>query len=149
MTPSPVRTARRNQYALALTLFAATFGLSSSLAVGQASSSGMSLPRPTYSSKCEKTALSQVAMDQCIASELAQLGSEMHIALNDEASRFGKTAVTPAQDAWAAFEKAECQLEESPYKGGTIQPLIHGVCERGLLVRRINEIYAVIRAAPH
>jgi uncharacterized protein YecT (DUF1311 family) len=144
-----VRTTRRSQYALALAVLASTLGLSSSLAVGQASSSGTSLPRPTYNSNCEKTALSQVAMDQCVASELAQLGSEMHIALNDEATRFGKTAVTSAQDAWALFEKAECQLEESPYKGGTIQPLIYGVCERGLLVQRINDIDAVIRAAPH
>lgn len=104
-------------------------------------------PRPTYDSRCEKTASSQIAMDRCIAGEVAQLEREIKVALNDEARKFAKGQVSAVQQDWLRFERAECRLEASGYEGGTIQPLIFGSCERGLLVQRIDEIDAVIHTA--
>jgi len=143
------RVIKRPQFVLVLVVLAVVLVVSTAPAIRDMSSSTPVLPQPSYNGRCDKTAVSQIAMDKCVAGEIAQLTSEMHIALNDETSEFSRTLVTSAQDAWVSFEKAECQLEDSSYKGGTIQPLIYGVCERGLLVQRINEIDAVLRAAPH
>lgn len=128
--------------------FVVTVGLGSADALASASTK-TSPPPPTYNSKCQTTAMSQIAMDNCIGGEATQLNSEMKVALSDEAGQLGKGAVTAVQQVWIQFEEAECRLEDSGYKGGTIQPLIFGACERGLLVQRISEIDTVIRTAPH
>jgi uncharacterized protein YecT (DUF1311 family) len=145
---SVVTTGRKHLGVLLLVGCATTAGTGAAGAIAGASSAG-SPPMPTYGSKCEKTALSQMAMDKCVAGELAQLNTEMTVALNDEADQFAEDAVVGIQQKWLHFEQAECYVEDSPYKGGTIQPLIFGVCERGLMVQRIAEIDAVIKAAPH
>jgi uncharacterized protein YecT (DUF1311 family) len=87
-------------------------------------------------------------MEECVASELVQLDSELRLALKDDAAHFGRAIVEKVQRDWVTFERTECALEESPYKGGTIQPLIYGACEVKLLVQRINGIDADIRATP-
>jgi uncharacterized protein YecT (DUF1311 family) len=117
-------------------------------AADAAASSTPVLPRPTYNSKCETTAVSQIAMDRCVAKEVAQLNSELKLALEDGADHFGVATVEKVQRAWVDYEKMECGLEESPYKGGTIQPHVYGACEVELLVQRINVIDAGIRATP-
>ena len=134
---------------LLLAVVLAAVGLGPAQELASASSSTTPPPKPTYNAKCQKTAMSQIAMDDCVAGEVAQLNAEMKIALRDEAGQFGKGAVATVQQDWLRFEQAECRLEDKVYKGGTIQPLIYGVCELGLLVQRINEIDAVIRAWPH
>ena len=118
-------------------------------ASGQPAPGKIALPKPTYHGHCDKTAETQLALDECVGGQVAELTSEMQKALSDEVSQFGAANVARVQNSWSAFEKAECSLEESPYKGGTIQPLIYGTCERGLLVQRIDEIDAVVAAVPH
>ena len=88
-------------------------------------------------------------MDRCVSKEVSQLNAELREAIRYEAAQLGSKMVNSVQTNWTKFEKSECQLEESPYKGGSIEPLIYGVCERGLLVQRISEIEAVVKAAPN
>jgi len=92
--------------------------------------------------------MSQISMDNCLASEVKQLKNEMQVQLHNESIQFGHVAVARAQNAWVHFEQAECQLEDSGYKGGSIQPLIYETCERGLLVQRITELDAITRKTP-
>jgi hypothetical protein len=88
----PARIRRAGPGVAALAVLIVVLG-SSPEAIGSASSGTAGLPKPTYNAKCEKTAVSQVAMDQCVGGELTQLTSEMQVALNDEGARFGKTIV--------------------------------------------------------
>lgn len=113
-----------------------------------ASSPSSSIPPPTYNKRCESTAKSQVAMDRCAASQVAQLDRELTHALSVEATALGRSGVTTTQAKWLAFMTSECTLEARPYSGGTIQPLIYGECERGLLFDRIAEIRSVVNTLP-
>lgn len=127
-----------------------TLPTSSAQAVQGASTSTRSttVPKATYNSKCQKTAQTQIALDECAAKEVAELTKELNSALAIEGRVFGLSLVASVQERWAAFEKAECTLESSPNKGGTIYPLVYGLCERTLLVQRIDDIGDDVSSQP-
>ncbi|WP_174234511.1 lysozyme inhibitor LprI family protein [Sulfitobacter sp. SK012] len=45
-------------------------------------------------------------------------------------------ALLKAQRAWLAYRDAACEVQASPYQGGSIQPLIHLVCLSELTEQR-------------
>lgn len=104
------------------------------------------IPPPSYGTGCERSAASQMAMDEWAEKQAHELESELARALAAETSDFGTTLVVVAQHAWMGYEAAECRLEERPYAGGTIQPLIYAECEQGLLVVRIDQIRSDVGA---
>ena len=102
-------------------------------------------PAVSYDRSCEKTALSQVAMDGCAAGEASELQNQLAQALQKDASIFGSAATVEAvQAAWIQYRDHECALEESTYSGGTIAPFIYGQCVVALTVQRIQEVREVI-----
>lgn len=82
------------------------------------------------------------------AKDVRELGSELALALAVETKYFGRSSVVAAQHAWTSYEAAECLLEQRPYAGGTIQPLVYAVCELGLLVQRIDQVRSDVGAVP-
>lgn len=113
-----------------------------------ASSRSSSVPRPTYNKRCETTAKSQEAMDRCVASQVSQLDGELAHALSVEATYLGHSGVSTTESKWLSFMRSECNLEKRPYAGGSIQPLVYGECERGLLFIRVSEIRSVVDSLP-
>lgn len=113
-----------------------------------ASSRSASIPPPTYNKKCETTAKSQEAMDRCAASQVSQLDGELAHALSVEATYLGHSGVSTTESKWLSFMRSECNLEKRPYAGGSIQPLVYGECERGLLFIRVSEIRSVVDSLP-
>jgi len=103
----------------------------------------------TYNRSCEKTAQSQLAMDECAQSELDQVQSQLRSLLEKEFVRFGSNAVNQVQSQWKTFRDSECALEASPSKGGTIYPLIVGECEVQLTVERVQELKVFEQSLPH
>jgi uncharacterized protein YecT (DUF1311 family) len=87
-----------------------------------------------------------VALNECAAKQVHELEAQLARALTVEASYFDKTSVASAQRAWTGYEVAECRLEQRPYSGGTIQPLVYAECERGLLIQRITLIRSDVGA---
>jgi uncharacterized protein YecT (DUF1311 family) len=116
--------------------------------VGNAPKPSSTVPPPTYNKKCENTAMTQIALDRCVASQVAQLDDELAHALAVEAGYLGHSGVANTQSKWLGFMKSECSLETRPYTGGSIQPLVYGECERGLLYNRIAEIRSVVSSIP-
>jgi uncharacterized protein YecT (DUF1311 family) len=103
----------------------------------------------TYNRSCEKTAQSQIAMDQCAQTELDQVQSQLRSLLEKESARFGSKAVNQVQNRWETFRASECTLEASIYRGGTVHPLIVGECEVQLTVERVQELKAFEQSLPH
>jgi uncharacterized protein YecT (DUF1311 family) len=114
------------------------------MVVANAAKPSSTFPPPSYNKKCDATAKTQIALDRCVASQVAQLDSELAHALAVEAAYLGHSGVANTQSKWLGFMKSECSLEARPYTGGSIQPLIYGQCERGLVYNRIAEIRAVV-----
>ena len=118
--------------------------LSALIVLANAAKPSSTVPPPSYDKKCESTAKTQIALDRCVASQIAQLDDELAHALAVEATYLGHSGVANTQSKWLGFMKSECSLEARPYTGGSIQPLIYGQCERGLVYNRIAEIRAVV-----
>jgi len=106
------------------------------------------IPPPAYKKACESEATSESAMVRCVDSQVAQLNGEIRFALAVEAAYLGRSGVASTESRWLEFMKSECTLEEHPYSGGSIQPLIYGVCERDLLFNRIAEVRSVVGSTP-
>jgi len=114
-----------------------------------AASRSSSIPPPTYNKKCDRTAKSQEALDRCVASQVSQLDGELSYALSVEATtHLGHSRVLTTESKWLGFMRSECTLESRPYIGGSIDPLVYGECERGLLFTRVGEIRSVVDSLP-
>ncbi len=100
----------------------------------------------TYNDTCERTANSQSALNECVDHELSELNTQLSDALLTEAGRFGQHSVAAAQSQWVKYRDAECALEASPNRGGSIYPLIYGICERSLIIARIGVVRDAIAA---
>jgi uncharacterized protein YecT (DUF1311 family) len=72
--------------------------------------------------------------------ERSELQQQLTPALAKDSALFGASAVDKVQAAWIQYRDNECELEQSPYEGGTIQPLIYGECEVALTVQRLQEV---------
>jgi uncharacterized protein YecT (DUF1311 family) len=103
----------------------------------------------SYDSSCEKTAQSQIQLDQCAQSELKQVQTQLTTLLTEDSAQFGKRTVNKVQGRWRQFRDAECDLEAKPYRHGTIVPLIIGECEIQLTVQRTQSLSAYLRSRPH
>lgn len=92
------------------------------------------------------TAKTQLLMDRCATSTLAAAERRLAAALRAERARYGATAVRAAQTRWLSFRSAECRLEASPDKGGSIYPLVYATCELTLTRARIAQVRQVTHA---
>ena len=118
-------------------LLVAVYSSSSSAASNSTTSTNGSV---TYNSACERTAISQIALDDCLASELTQLDVQLSASLAKESHVFGAELALAAQSQWKKFVSANCKMYANPNKGGTIYPFLLEKCQRNLTVTRIEEI---------
>lgn len=98
---------------------------------------------------CIKTAKTQSQLDECASKRLAVAERQLESALRTEEEHFAKGLVAAAEERWLAFRSAECTLEASPYKGGTIYPLIYTTCEVVMTKARLTQLEKVIAQRPH
>jgi uncharacterized protein YecT (DUF1311 family) len=94
----------------------------------------------SYDTSCERSAQSQIALDECAGSELAQLRSHLHSALAFERQMGDRSLVNAAQSEFESYEKTECAEAAWPNMGGSIYPLVYANCEVNLTVQRIEQI---------
>jgi uncharacterized protein YecT (DUF1311 family) len=112
------------------------------------STSSTTTPVISYNRSCEKKALTQVALDECAARELAELQQQLTPALRKEGAAYGSASVSEAQSEWVTFRHSECSLEANAYQGGSIQPLIYGECAIALTVQRLQEVRSALADRP-
>jgi uncharacterized protein YecT (DUF1311 family) len=101
------------------------------------------LPPVTYNQSCERTAQTQIAMDECAGTELLEVQRQLNAALAAAERGAGASfvrLVNSAEQTFEAYEKAECKVAAAPNIGGTIYPLIFGNCEVRLTVQRLQEV---------
>jgi uncharacterized protein YecT (DUF1311 family) len=109
----------------------------------RASSTASTLPVVTYSRACARTAVTQIALDECAGTELKELEGQLATALARQEKGQTSNVVAADRAAQAAFdtyEKAACAVAAAPNLGGTIYPLISGQCEIRLTAQRVGEI---------
>ena len=125
--------------------------LTLAVAVGSATKdhpSASSQPAPTlppvmYNQSCARTAMSQIAMDECVGTELLEVQRQLNVALaaNERGNSTNSVRlVNSAERTFETYEKAECKVAAAPNIGGTIYPLIFGSCEVRLTVQRLQEV---------
>ena len=106
-------------------------------------------PRVMYDRSCEKKAMTTFAIDECAASELAQLQRQLVTVLSTASAHFGRGLVDAAQGKWLKFRDAECLMEASTSIGGSAHTYDVLFCEVSLTVRRITDIREAISNIPH
>ncbi len=101
------------------------------------------MPVVRYDRSCERTAATQLALDECAASELHQVQRQLGAALVAQTRAAGlsqRHLDAAAQSGFLAYEKAECLASASPDKGGSIYPMVLADCELRLSVQRLQEL---------
>jgi uncharacterized protein YecT (DUF1311 family) len=87
--------------------------------------------------------MSQIAMDDCVGTELAEVQRQLKVALaaieRGSSTSFVRL-VNVAERTSETYEKAECTVAAAPNIGGTIYPLIFSSCEVRLTVQRLQEV---------
>src|SRR6267142_215159 len=56
-----------------------------------------------------------------------------------------KAQLKEAQTAWIKYRDANCEFVADQYKGGSIRPMIHGLCLAGVTSNRTSELKAQIK----
>lgn len=92
---------------------------------------------------CVTTAKTQLQMDQCAQKRVKAVERDLADALRNEDEHYAKALVSAAQQQWLAYRAAECALEASPDKGGTIYPLTYATCELRMTKARLEEVEKV------
>lgn len=100
-------------------------------------------PLVTYNKSCEKSAVSQVEIDQCANSELAQVTEDLDVAITKASNLYGSANLNLTQVAWNKYMEAECALVariNTGEGGGTVQPFMYVSCQTELTVKRVQEL---------
>jgi uncharacterized protein YecT (DUF1311 family) len=101
------------------------------------------MPAVSYNQTCNKTAMTQTAMTQCVETEVAEVQRQLDGALSEQ-ERGGSKAqvdmVKVAQARFEAYESAECPIAALGNVGGTIYPMMLGLCQLRLTVQRLQEM---------
>ena len=103
-----------------LPVLLASFVAAASTARQQPSTSSQpapTLPPVTYDQSCSRTAMSQIAMDECVGTELLEVRRQLNVALAS-AERGGSTIsvrfIKVAEQTFETYEKAECTVAAAP-----------------------------------
>lgn len=99
-------------------------------------------------STCFTTATTQLEMDQCAKKQLKAADRQLDAALRTEEKHYDKKLAEAAQRQWLAFRTAECTLEASPDKGGSIYPLTFAMCELHMAKSRLTQVEKVTATSP-
>jgi uncharacterized protein YecT (DUF1311 family) len=73
---------------------------------------------------------------QAADTELNQIYRKLVSMLDDEE----KSQLKGAQNAWLKYRDANCEFVADQYEGGTIRPMIHGLCLADMTKNRTAEL---------
>jgi len=89
------------------------------------------------------SAQSQAEMNICAGkeyksadTELNQVYQKLNSILNDEE----KSQLKEAENAWIRYRDLNCEFVADQYKGGSIRPMIHGLCLADVTRNRTAEL---------
>jgi uncharacterized protein YecT (DUF1311 family) len=91
------------------------------------------------------TSTGQQDMNACRADSFRRTDEAMSAAYKDVLTDIGpqaREALQAAQEAWLAYRKTTCSLEEMGSKGGSIQPLIYYSCMERITSERRDRLKA-------
>jgi uncharacterized protein YecT (DUF1311 family) len=112
------------------------------LAVGSASAQGTKKPAP-----CSK-AETQAEMNICAANEYKAADAALNRVYQQLVAKLEaeeKVQLKEAQNAWIKYRDANCEFVADQYKGGSIRPMILGLCLADVTSRRTTELRAQIK----
>ncbi len=110
---------------------------------GSTASPAPTLPVVRYDRSCERTAATELALDECAAFELHQVQGQLEAALAAQSRARGQAQRhldAAAQSGFLAYERAECLASAWPEKGGSIYPMVLEDCQLRLSVQRLQEL---------
>src|ERR1043166_404805 len=94
------------------------------------------------------SAQSQAEMNICAGkeykpadAELNQVYQKLSSILNDEE----KSQLKEAENAWIRYRDLNCEFVADQYKGGSIRPMIHGLCLADVTRNRTAELRSQIK----
>jgi uncharacterized protein YecT (DUF1311 family) len=94
------------------------------------------------------SAQSQAEMNICAGkeyksadAELNQVYQKLSSILNDEE----KSQLKEAENAWIRYRDLNCEFVADQYKGGSIRPMIHGLCLSDVTRNRTAELRSQIK----
>lgn len=91
------------------------------------------------------TATAQQDMNTCRADSFRRTDEAMSTAYKEVITDIGpqtREALQAAQEAWLAYRKTTCSLEEMGSKGGSLQPLIYFDCMERITSERRDRLKA-------
>ena len=95
---------------------------------------------------CEKTAATQLEMNNCAHQEYVKADAEMNrvykqlisVLAADQAK--DQTKLREAQRAWVKYRDANCESESSLNEGGTIYPMVYDMCLASMTEERTKRL---------
>lgn len=95
---------------------------------------------------CEKTAVTQLEMNNCAHQEYVKADAEMNrvykqlmsVLTADQAK--DQTKLREAQRAWVKYRDANCESESSLNEGGTIYPMVYDFCLASMTEERTKRL---------
>ena len=122
------------------------YGLLISIAVGTAFGQGRKTSDPCADAQ------SQAEMNICAGKEykaadatLNQVYRQLVSMLDDDE----KSQLKEAQTSWLKYRDTNCEFVADQYKGGTIRPMIHGLCLAEMTRNRTTELRDQIKERSH
>lgn len=101
------------------------------------------MPVVRYDQSCARTAQTQMAMDQCVGTQLREVTAQLDRALRQqEQGADGATVrtINAVQASFHTYEHRECLVAASGEVGGSIYPMMVGLCHLRLTVQRLQEV---------
>jgi len=98
---------------------------------------------------CEKTAQTQLELDNCAHLEYMKADAELNraykqlIAVSENGSKY-QLKLKEAQVAWLKYRDAACESEAAFYEGGTIYPMIYDICLASVTEERTKRIKSML-----
>ena len=92
---------------------------------------------------CMAKAATTAAMEACIIAERVRAEAELDTAFQQlitkmDASR--EALLVKAQQRWIAYRVDECEFAASLYAGGSLAPVVGGICLNDLTVQRTKDL---------
>ena len=94
------------------------------------------------------SAQTQAEMNQCAGREYKTADAELNQVYRQLITKLDeqeKAQLKEAQTAWLKYRDANCEFVADQYRGGTIRPMIHGLCLAEMTRNRTSEIRSQIK----
>ena len=96
-------------------------------------------PPPNFC-KLSQDQQNDAQMWMCQSDQLVHLESQLSALIAGPPRFLSHAALQHVEDAWTSYRLRECNLETSPYTGGSYENLVFTSCEVQMTQRRLSEV---------